>query len=178
MRNISSKIFALLAVVSAIGLVTPAQAQVLWAVGRDDGGWPVGNGGGPDTTFVQENGVNNGLPGTPTSPETDQQADNDYYFAGDYSFLIPSVLTAYGASPHQSVWFQPTKKRRSEHSPEATLICATTSILQTRSYPPTWFRLLSNRSIWMTRAAILTTASKSISTVCGSRIRLSFIPIG
>src|SRR3954463_16307777 len=97
MRKISSKIFALLALVSAIGLGTQAQAQLLWQVGRPDGGWPVGNGGGPDTTFVQENGVNNPLPGSPTSPEIDQQADNDYYFAGEYNTLIPSVLTAYGA---------------------------------------------------------------------------------
>src|SRR3982751_513730 len=98
MRNISSKIFALLALVSAIGLVTPAQAQLLWQVGRDDNDWPAGDGGGPDTTFVQENGVNNPLPGSPTSPEIDQQADNDYYFAGEYTSLIPSVITAYGSS--------------------------------------------------------------------------------
>src|SRR5437763_3439716 len=62
MRNISSKIFALLALLSAIGLVTPAKAQLLWQVGRDDNGWPAGNGGGPNTSFVQENGVQNPLP--------------------------------------------------------------------------------------------------------------------
>src|SRR5947199_80520 len=96
MRNITSKIFALLAVVSAISLITPAHAQVVWQVGRADGGWPVGDGGGPDTTFVQENGVVNPLPGSPTSPEIDQQADNDYYFAGDYSTLLPSIIAFYG----------------------------------------------------------------------------------
>src|SRR3954466_930488 len=97
MRNIRSKIFALLTLVSAIALATPARAQVIWAVGKADGGWPAGDGGGPNTSFVQENGVQNALPGTPTSPEIDQQADNDYYFAGDYSTPISSVITAYGA---------------------------------------------------------------------------------
>ncbi len=97
MRNISSKIFALLTLVSAVALVTPAQAQVIWAVGKDDGGWPAGNGGGPNTSFVQENGVQNSLPGTPNSPEIDQQADNDYYFAGEYTTVIASITAAYGA---------------------------------------------------------------------------------
>ena len=61
-----------------------------WSVGLNDNAWPVGNGGGPNTTFVQENGVLNPLPGSPTSPEVNQQADNDYYFAGVYSTVIPS----------------------------------------------------------------------------------------
>jgi hypothetical protein len=60
-----------------------------WSVGMNDNGWPVGNGGGPSTTFVQENGVINPLPGSPTSPEVDKQADNDYYFAGIYTSVIP-----------------------------------------------------------------------------------------
>ena len=55
----------------------------------DDNAWPVGDGGGPNTSFVQENGGINPLPGTPSSPETNGQADNDYYFAGEYSILIP-----------------------------------------------------------------------------------------
>src|SRR4051794_25997578 len=97
MRNIRSKILALLTLLSAIALATPAQAQVIWQVGKDDGGWPAGNGGGPDASFVQENGVNNPLPGSPTSPEIDRQADNDYYFAGNYSTLISSVITVYGS---------------------------------------------------------------------------------
>ena len=59
-----------------------------WAVGLDDNGWPVGNGGGTNTTFVQENGVTNPLPGVPNSPEVDGQADNDYYFAGSYTTVI------------------------------------------------------------------------------------------
>ncbi len=66
-----------------------------WDVGRDDNSWPVGNGGGPNATFVQEAGTNP-LPGNPTSPETDQQADDDYYFAGEYTKTIPSVVAESG----------------------------------------------------------------------------------
>ncbi len=66
-----------------------------WAVGKDDNTHIVGNGGGPNTTFVQESGTNP-LPGNPNSPELDQQADDDYYFAGDYSKTIPSVIDADG----------------------------------------------------------------------------------
>src|SRR5439155_22102974 len=65
-------------------------------VGKDDNDWPVGDGGGTNTTFVAPNGVINPLPGNPASPEVDQQADNDYYFAGLYNFTIPSVVTFYG----------------------------------------------------------------------------------
>jgi hypothetical protein len=61
-----------------------------WSVGLNDNGWPTGNGGGPYTSFMQENGVINPLPGVPNSPEVSQQADNDYYFAGVYSTVIPS----------------------------------------------------------------------------------------
>jgi hypothetical protein len=59
-----------------------------WAVGQDDDGWPVGDGGGPNATFVQEQGTINDLPGNPRSPEVNQQADNDYYFAGIYTNII------------------------------------------------------------------------------------------
>src|SRR2546429_271405 len=73
-----------------------AQAQLLWTVGLDDNGNPFnettpGDGGGPNATFVQENGVINPLPGVPDSPELDRQADNDYYFAGVYTTVIASV---------------------------------------------------------------------------------------
>jgi hypothetical protein len=61
-----------------------------WTVGLDDNGWPSGNGGGANASFVQENGAINPLPGSPNSPEVAQQADNDYYFAGDYSRIIPA----------------------------------------------------------------------------------------
>lgn len=77
-----------------------SQAQLLWTVGLDDNGWPFnalapGDGGGPNATFVQEAGVNP-LPGDPASPEFDQQADDDYYFAGVYTTAIPSVVAASG----------------------------------------------------------------------------------
>jgi hypothetical protein len=66
-----------------------------WAVGKDDNAWPVGDGGGANATFVAESGTNP-LPGTPTSPETDRLADDDYYFAGEYTKVIDSVAAAYG----------------------------------------------------------------------------------
>ncbi|MFO1497683.1 MAG: hypothetical protein U1G07_04700 [Verrucomicrobiota bacterium] len=75
--------------VELIAVAKPIPPAVLpWAVGSNDNGWPTGNGGGPNTSFVQENGVANPLPGVPNSPEVDQQADNDYYFAGVYTSVI------------------------------------------------------------------------------------------
>ena len=59
-----------------------------WSVGMNDNGWPAGNGGGANASFVQENGTINPLPGVPNSPETDQKGDNDYYFAGVYTTVI------------------------------------------------------------------------------------------
>jgi hypothetical protein len=73
------------------------QGALVWQVGLPNDGWPVGNGGGPNATFVQEQGVINALPGSPTSPEINQQADNDYYLAGTYTSTIPSVVSMYGA---------------------------------------------------------------------------------
>jgi hypothetical protein len=69
---------------------------MLWTCGLHDNGWPQGTGGGPNTSFVQENGSVNPLPGSPTSTSAPQGADNDYYFAGDYSKTIPSVVAMYG----------------------------------------------------------------------------------
>jgi hypothetical protein len=59
------------------------------AVGRDDDGWPTGDGGGANASFVQENGTISALPGNPRNRELNQQADNDYYFAGVYTQVIP-----------------------------------------------------------------------------------------
>src|SRR2546429_3477836 len=75
---------------------TTTQAQLLWTVGLHDNGWPCNattpcDGGGANATFVQENGSINPLPGVPDSPELNGQADNDYYFAGVYTTVIPSV---------------------------------------------------------------------------------------
>jgi hypothetical protein len=68
-----------------------------WNVGRDDNAQAVGgNGGGPATSFVQENGSINLLPGNPNNAEVNQQSDNDYYFAGEYNTPIPSVVAELG----------------------------------------------------------------------------------
>jgi hypothetical protein len=75
---------------AAIGLVAPEPLlppELPWSVGRNDDGWPAGDGGGPNTSFMQETGTNE-LPGDPASPEVAQQADDDYYWAGDYSTVI------------------------------------------------------------------------------------------
>jgi len=71
-------------------VAAPVPQPVLpWVVGQNDNAWPtIGNGGGPAASFVQENGTVSPLPGSPTSPEVDQQADNDYYLAGVYSSVI------------------------------------------------------------------------------------------
>jgi hypothetical protein len=60
------------------------------AIGLDDDGWPIGDGGGTNATFVQENGSANELPGSPSNREVNQQADNDYYLAGVYTNIIPA----------------------------------------------------------------------------------------
>jgi len=80
-----------------VRLVPIPRVTFPWAVGRDDDGWPFGDGGGPNTSFVQEAGGINPLPGRPNNPEADQQGDNDYYFAGEYTNVIDSVVAAYGA---------------------------------------------------------------------------------
>ncbi len=72
------------------------QAQILWTVGLDDDAWPMGDGGGANASFVQENGTINPLPGIPNSPEVNRQADNDYYFAGSFMTTIASVVSLYG----------------------------------------------------------------------------------
>ena len=75
-----------------VSLVGEAPGPILppelpWSVGMDDNGWPAGDGGGANTSFMQEAGVND-LPGNPASPEVAQQADDDYYWAGVYSTVI------------------------------------------------------------------------------------------
>src|SRR5437773_2918295 len=89
--------FVLLFAASALS----SHAQLLWTVGLNDNNQPCTaanpcHGGGPTTTFVQENAVINPLPGSPASPPLDRQADNDYYFAGSYTTTIPSVVSLYG----------------------------------------------------------------------------------
>jgi hypothetical protein len=82
----------------ASSLTSQAQAPaIVWQVGRDDNGWPLtGTTGGPDANFVQENGVISPLPGSPNSTPTPQGADNDYYFSGTYSTILPGNNAFYG----------------------------------------------------------------------------------
>ena len=103
-----------------------------WAVGKNDDGWPLGDGGGPNASFVQENGVLNPLPGKAINLEIDQRADNDYYLAGNYTTTIPG-----NGSYTPLVWFRSTRRRRSGLSVAApilaqTMSCATTSTFQPR----------------------------------------------
>jgi hypothetical protein len=67
-----------------------AHGALVWQVGMDDNAWPLtGTTGGPQTNFVQENGAISPLPGSPNSTPTPQGADNDYYFAGSYTTVLP-----------------------------------------------------------------------------------------
>jgi hypothetical protein len=78
------------------GSTTPSTLPLLWTVGMDDNGWPEGDGGGANASFVQENGSISPLPGSPDSTEVSGGADNDYYFTGSYTTVIPSVTASYG----------------------------------------------------------------------------------
>src|SRR6266542_3708923 len=80
---------------STAGTTAPT-VPLLWTVGMDDNGWPEGDGGGANASFVQENGTINPLPGSPESTEVSGGADNDYYFAGNYTTTIASVTNYYG----------------------------------------------------------------------------------
>ena len=71
--------------------VTASQAATVFQLGAPGRGWPAGTGGGPDVTFVQESNSANALPGDPNSPAVNQQADDDYYFAGTYPAPISTV---------------------------------------------------------------------------------------
>lgn len=74
---------------------TNSFGALAWIIGADDGAgvrapgalesWNFYGTTGT-TTFVQEgNGPSNPLPGNPNSPAANQQADDDFYFAGIYS---------------------------------------------------------------------------------------------
>ncbi|MEM7383360.1 MAG: LamG-like jellyroll fold domain-containing protein, partial [Verrucomicrobiota bacterium] len=73
--------------------------EQIWTVGLPGDGWPqdLGTGGGSETVFVQEAGVND-LPGDPASPVANQESDDDYYFAGVYTM----ALDGGGEAPHYS----------------------------------------------------------------------------
>ena len=81
----------------ALGATTSFGATA-WIIGADDGAgvrapgavesWNLYGITGT-TTFVQEgNGPTNALPGNPNSPAVNQQADDDFYFAGAYNNLV------------------------------------------------------------------------------------------
>jgi hypothetical protein len=75
----------------------PPTVPMLWTCGIKDNAQPTtGTGGGANANFVQETGSINPLPGSPDSTPVNQGADNDYYFAGDYTITIPSVTNSYG----------------------------------------------------------------------------------
>jgi hypothetical protein len=75
----------------------PPALPLLWTCGLHDNAWPQGGtGGGANAVFVQETGTVNPLPGSPTNPAVDKQADSDYYFAGSYTTTISSVTNFYG----------------------------------------------------------------------------------
>jgi hypothetical protein len=79
------------------GNTSPSTVPMLWTCGIKDNAQPTtGTGGGANANFVQETGSINPLPGSPDSTPVDRAADNDYYFAGDYSIAIPSVTNSYG----------------------------------------------------------------------------------
>ena len=104
MKKILVSVFPILIAVSV-----PSQADVVWTVGLDDNAWPSGDGGGPNASFVQEGAGVNALPGDPNSPEANQQADDDYYFAGVYS----TVLDGGGYIPVGTVVFNEEAVERS-----------------------------------------------------------------
>ena len=78
---------SLFTLVFAFGMtpgVVFSQVATGWELGAPGRVWPIdGVGGGPDVDFVQEAGQND-PPGDPNSPSAHQQADDDYYFSGEY----------------------------------------------------------------------------------------------
>ncbi len=85
-----------------------------WTVGLKDNDWPAGKGGGPKTSFVQENGAINPLPGSYISRSVPQGADNDYYFAGTYTTTISSVTASYG--DYTPIGFVPVDEEAAERA--------------------------------------------------------------
>ncbi|YCM43501.1 PEP-CTERM sorting domain-containing protein [Verrucomicrobiaceae bacterium 227] len=69
--------------------ISQSGAAIVWNLGNDTPGRTAPEsasiyGATHDVTFVQETAIT-ALPGDPNSPATDQQADDDYYFAGVYT---------------------------------------------------------------------------------------------
>jgi hypothetical protein len=94
MRNsaLSRTLVLLFSVLSLSSISSQAQFApfLVWTCGIDDDAWPLtGTAGGAAANFVQENGAISPLPGSPNSTPVAQGADNDYYFAGSYTTVIP-----------------------------------------------------------------------------------------
>jgi hypothetical protein len=104
---------------------------------RDDNGWPRRR-WGPNASFVQEMGPQP-LP-EPGEPETNGQADNDYYFAGSYMTAIASVITL--AITRRSAMLQLTKRPPSAPRRDLDLLSFN---LPARFSPRTCYRSLSTR---------------------------------
>jgi len=88
-----SKSLLVLALYTFGTMASFAQFVTQWQLGAPLRGWPRdggADGGGPNVDFVQEAGTNP-PPGNPNSPANDQQADDDYYFAGEYPTPIGVV---------------------------------------------------------------------------------------
>lgn len=91
-----------LGMVLLVSGLASAQWQTVWQAGAAGRGWPIdGVGGGPDVDFVQEAGTNP-PPGDPNSPAVNQQADDDYYFAGVY----PNPPVGVGAVANDEIAFE------------------------------------------------------------------------
>jgi hypothetical protein len=96
----SRTLVVLLAALSLSGISLQAQFTpfLVWTCGINDDGWPLtGTTGGAAANFVQENGSISPLPGSPTSSPVPQGADNDYYFAGDYTTILSGAYAPIGA---------------------------------------------------------------------------------
>src|SRR2546426_11953772 len=76
-----------------------SQAQLLWTVGLDDNGWPSLGGGGPNASFVQENGAINDLRRGAGRAGAQQRAQIDHYVADVYHTVIDRDTASYGVSP-------------------------------------------------------------------------------
>jgi len=85
-----------LALLLVSAIVSTSKGAIVWMCGLDDNGWPVGTGGGPNTSFVQENASVNPLPGSQFSTSVNFAADNDYYFAGVFTDALPGSTAFYG----------------------------------------------------------------------------------
>ena len=86
----SSKTLLSTVLVSAVSLTSSFAASSIWKLGDVGTPWSEPLNG---VSFVQEAAVND-APGDPNSPAVNQQADDDYYFAGAYPAPIGTVATS------------------------------------------------------------------------------------